>query len=101
MKIQEAMASLKQEIADIEEMHKIEHDPRFRKEHSLDVLKTITDFTEKVLGEPSLNSVRNGFSVLEKNYDGISGDYTGTQGLKRAYKAMIKQLKKEVEDDND
>jgi len=88
MKIQEAMASLKQEIADIEELHKTENDPRFRKEHSLDVLKTITEFTEKVLGEPSEAMVEATITSFNDN---------GKLALVSHAKSYINQARKEVE----
>lgn len=90
MKIQEALPSLKREIADIEELHKIEHDPRFRKEHSLDVLKTITAFIEKVLGEPSEEMVEATITSFNDN---------GKLALVSHAKAYINQARKEVEDE--
>ena len=44
----------------------------------------------------STNAVREGFKVLEANYDCITGDHMGIQGLERAFEAIVETALKEL-----
>lgn len=49
-------------------------------------------------GDVSTDSIREGFKVLEDNYDGIDSSRMGIQGFDRAFAKTAKQLLKEEEE---
>lgn len=59
-------------------------------------LKAKADRYEKVFSDISTNAVREGFKVLEANYDCIDGGRMGIQGLERAFEAIVDTSLKEL-----